>query len=121
MKKQFLKDGVMWGLLLWLIGYALGIILFPFVPSTMIGWIITPFGVLPTCLVLLKKVKGNSLSYYAGIGLLWVAIAVLCDYFLLYKAFKPADGYYKLDVYFYYTVTFLLPLLIGWWKTKKKA
>lgn len=121
MNKQFLKDGLLWGFLLWLMGYVLGILLFPFVPSSMIGWIITPFGVLITCLVLLKKIKGSSLSYYAGVGIAWVFIAVVCDYFLLYKIFKPADGYYKLDVYFYYGLTFTLPLLMGWWKTRKKS
>lgn len=121
MNKQFLKDGLLWGLLLWLMGYALGILLFPFVPSSMIGWVITPFGVLITCLVLLKKIKGPSLSYYARIGLIWTLMAVVCDYFFLYTMFKPADGYYKFDVYLYYALTFFLPLLIGWWKTRKKS
>jgi len=32
------------------------------------------------------------------------------------KAFKPADGYYKLDVYLYYALTFALPLIVGWRK-----
>lgn len=33
-----------WGFVLWLIGYALGIMLFAFVRPSLIGWIITPFG-----------------------------------------------------------------------------
>ena len=40
-------------------------------------------------------------------------IAVICDYFFLVKAFNPADGYYKLDVYLYYGLTFILPLAVG--------
>jgi hypothetical protein len=39
------------------------------------------------------------------------------DYFLLVKVFKPVDGYYKLDVYLYYVLTFILPLIVGWRKS----
>jgi hypothetical protein len=31
-------------------------------------------------------------------------------------AIKPADGYYKLDVFIYYALTLLVPLAVGWWK-----
>jgi hypothetical protein len=34
--------------------------------------------------------------------------------------FKPADGYYKLDVYLYYILTFALPLIVGWRKSTNK-
>jgi len=43
-------------------------------------------------------------------------IAVIFDYLFLVKMFKPTDGYYKLDVYLYYILTFLLPLIVGWRK-----
>lgn len=117
MSKQFVKDALGWGAALWLIGYALGIILFPMVPPGMIGWIIMPIGILITLWVLLKKVHGDSFQYYAGLALVWVLIAIVFDYFLLVKLFNPADGYYKLDVYLYYALTFVLPLLVGWRKT----
>lgn len=39
-----LKDTLGWGFLLWLIGYALGMILFSIVPHSLIGWIIMPIG-----------------------------------------------------------------------------
>lgn len=45
--------------------------------------------------------------------------AVVCDYFFLVKLFKPADGYYKLDVYMYYFLTLTFPLIIGWRKNVK--
>ncbi len=116
MRRQFLKDAIGWGFLLWLIGYALGIILFMFVPLWMVGWIIMPIGTAITLWVLIKKIKSKSMRYYAALAVSWTILAVVCDYIFLVKAFKPADGYYKLDVYIYYVLIFVLPLLIGKYK-----
>lgn len=118
MNKQFLKDALGWGLVLWLVGYALGMILFSFVPLAAIGWIIMPIGTAITLWILFKKVKGDKFSYYLMMAIVWTLIAVVLDYFLLVKAFKPADGYYKLDVYLYYVLTFLLPIIFG---SRKKS
>src|SRR3972149_10691761 len=112
--KQFYKDALGWGFILWLIGYALGIMLFTVVPLSVIGWIILPIGTTITIWVLLKKVKGDSILYYLMLAIVWVLIATVFDYLFLVKAFKPADGYYKLDVYLYYVLTFVLPLGVGW-------
>jgi hypothetical protein len=120
MNRQFLKDALLWGIILWLIGYALGFILFAFVPMSLIGWIIMPIGTVLTIWVALKKVKGPTLQYYLSLAVVWVAIAVVCDYLFLVKALNPADGYYKLDVYLYYALTFVLPLVAGFVKTRKK-
>ncbi len=86
----------------------------------MVGWIIMPIGTLITLWVLLKKVKGNSLQYYSILAVIWTLIAIILDYFFLVKVFKPADGYYKLDVYTYYSLTFVLPLIVGWKKHLQK-
>ncbi|MFA5129989.1 MAG: hypothetical protein WC477_03650 [Patescibacteria group bacterium] len=118
MSKQLLKDALGWGIGLWLIGYVLGFVLFFAVPPGMIGWVIMPIGVLMTLWVLFKKVKGDSIKYYATIAVAWTAIAIVFDYFFLVQMFKPADGYYKLDVYLYYILTFILPLIVGWRKSK---
>ena len=115
--KQLLKDTLGWGFLLWLIGYILGIILFMIVPPSMVGWIIMPIGIVLTLWVLLRKVKSSSLQYYLLLAVVWTLIAIIFDYFLLVKLFKPADGYYKMDVYLYYILTFILPLII-WFKKK---
>ncbi|KKR51032.1 MAG: hypothetical protein UT84_C0003G0027 [Candidatus Curtissbacteria bacterium GW2011_GWA1_40_16] len=120
MSRLLVKDALGWGFLLWLVGYGLGIILFSVVPISIIGWIITPIGVVLTLWVLFKKVKGETLGYFLLLAVVWVVIAVVCDYFFLVKAFKPADGYYKLDVYLYYALTFVLPILVGWKKTADK-
>lgn len=120
MKNNFLLDSLGWGFLLWLIGYVLGIVLFMVVPPLALGWIIMPIGTLLTLWVLFKKVKSSSLKYYFWLAVVWTAIAIVFDYFFLVKIFKPADGYYKPDVYLYYTLTFVLPLIAGWKKTANK-
>ena len=114
MNKQFIKDGMGWGVGLWAIGYVLGIVLFAVVSPGMIGWVIMPIGVVITLWVLFKKVKGGTFQYYLTLAVVWTLIAVVFDYFFLVKLFSPADGYYKLDVYLYYILTFLLPLFVGW-------
>lgn len=113
MDRQLIKDAFGWGFILWLIGYALGIMLFTLVPLALIGWIIMPIGTVITIWVLFKKVKADSFRYYALLAVVWLLIAVIFDYFFLVKAFKPADGYYKPDVYLYYALTFVLPIAVG--------
>lgn len=113
MDKQLLKNALGWGFILWLVGYALGFILFFIAPPSMIGWIITPIGIVITLWVLLKKITNRSLKYYLILSVAWTLIAIVFDYLFIVKALKPADGYYKLDVYLYYVLTFFLPLIVG--------
>jgi hypothetical protein len=120
MTKQLYKDAFGWGFILWLIGYVLGIMLFTVVPLSVVGWIIMPIGTIISIWVLVKKVKADSFQYYALLAVIWTLIAVVFDYFFLVKVFKPEDGYYKLDVYLYYTLTFVLPLIVGWRKKKNQ-
>lgn len=119
MNKQFLKDSLGWGILLWFIGYVLGFVFFAFVPQDQIGWYIMPFGAVITLLVLLKFIKGKNLQYFLKVAVIWALTAVVFDYIFLVQLLKPAGGYYKLDVYIYYGLTFLLPLAVGWYKTRK--
>ena len=111
--RQLIKDTLGWGFLLWFIGYILGIVLFMIVPPSLIGWVITPIASAFTLWVLIKKIKSTSLQYYLLVGIVWCILAVVFDYFLIVKAFNPADGYYKLDVYIYYVLTVALPLVVG--------
>ena len=117
MNGRLVKDGLGWGFALWLIGYALSLMLFAFVPPSLLGWIITPIGTVLALWVAFRKVKGDSLSHYVLVALVWVTIAVVGDYLFIVKAFKPADGYYKPDVYLYYALTMAIPLLAGWRRT----
>jgi len=119
MNKQLLKDSLGWGFILWLIGFILGIILFFVLPLSLIGWVIMPVGIIITFWVLLKKVRSGAFQYYVILASVWTVIAVAFDYLFIVKAFNPADGYYKLDVYLYYALTFITPLIIGWWKKSK--
>lgn len=118
MNKDILKSGLGWGLLLWLIGYILGFALFFVVPPSMLGWIIMPIGTLITLWVLYVKVPLRTWGESWSIALVWVALAGLLDYLFIVKLLNPPDGYYKLDVYLYYILTFLLPLIVGWWKRR---
>lgn len=118
MSKQFVKNALGWGLILWLIGYVLGIILIFILPPALIGWVIMPIGLSITLWVLLKKVKFDNFKFYGLLAIIWTGIAIVFDYIFIVKAFNPADGYYKPDVYLYYTLTFVVPLIIGWWKIK---
>jgi hypothetical protein len=118
MNTQLWKNGFGWGLVLWLIGYVLGIILFILVPANLIGWIISPVGVAIVAWVLFKKIPSRSLPHYLKIALIWTLIAIIFDYLFIVKLFKSTN-YYKLDVYFYYLFTFTLPILIGWLKRRK--
>ena len=117
----FLKDAFLWGLILWVVGYALGIVCFALVPVTMIGWVLLPVALAITIWVLSKKVNGPSLIYYLGVGIAWTLIAVVLDYLMIVKLFHPPDGYYKLDVYIYYALMFLLPLIAGLVKRPGRA
>lgn len=118
MNRQLLKDSVGWGFVLWLIGYVLGILLFFAVPPALLGWVIMPIGVIITLWVLLNKVKSGALQYYVVLAVVWTVMAIAFDYLFIVKALNPADGYYKLDVYLYYLLTFSIPLVVGWWKAK---
>jgi hypothetical protein len=117
-KKQILLSNVFWGFILWLFGYVLGIVFFAFAPKEQIGFYILPLGVVFTLWVLLKKTKREQFMCYFGLGVIWTIMAVLLDYLFIVKLFKSAD-YYKLDVYIYYALTFILPILVGWWKKSK--
>ncbi len=116
MNRQLLKDSAGWGFVLWLVGYVLGILFFFVLPQSLIGWVVMPIGIIITLWVLLKQVKSGALQYYVVLAVVWTVMAIAFDYLFIVKALNPADGYYKLDVYLYYALTFTIPLIVGWWK-----
>ncbi len=117
MKKVFLNT-VSWGFALWFFGYILGMVFYAFVPKEVLGWYIMPFGIFATLWVLIKKIKRDELMCYFGLGLIWTIMAIVLDYIFLVKLLN-ATGYYKPDVYLYYLLTFLIPIIVGWFKFKK--
>jgi hypothetical protein len=118
--KPLLKDSLGWGFALWLFGYVLGFILAFTIPPSLIGWVILPIGLVVALWVLFKKVKIEAFKHYVILAAVWPVIAIVFDYFFIVKAIKPADGYYKLDVYVYYLLTFSLPLIAYFWKKSKR-
>jgi hypothetical protein len=109
---------VLWGIALWLFGYILGFIFFAFVPKDMIGWFVMPLGLIATIWVLLKKINRESFGCYVGLAVMWTILAVILDYVFLVKMLGATD-YYKVDIYLYYISTFVLPIIVGWYKFKK--
>ncbi len=116
-----LKNMLLWGFVLWLVGYIAGFVLFFVVPKDLIGWVITPFATLFTIWVLIKKVKRPELMCYFGTGLIWTVMAVILDYIFIVMMLKTGNSYYKLDVFLYYFLTFTLPIAVGYWKYKNKT
>lgn len=114
---KILKNTLFWGFMLWLFGYVLGFVFFAFVPKAVMGWYIMPLGAVATLWVLFKKINRESFGCYIGLGAVWTIMAIVLDYVFLVKLLKAGD-YYKLDVYLYYALTFVLPLVVGW---RKKA
>lgn len=120
MIRKVLIDVLGWGFLLWLIGYGLGMVLFTVLPASILGWVITPIGLAIMLYVLFKKIASRSFRYYILLAVVWTIIAIVCDYFFLVKAFN-VTAYYKLDVYVYYALMFIVPLFVGWRKSMKKS
>jgi hypothetical protein len=118
--KQIFLNTVFWGFILWLIGYILGFIFFAFVPKDLIGWYILPFGAIVTLWALFKKIARKEFKCYIGLAIFWTLIAVILDYFLIVKLLN-SPNYYKTDVYIYYLLTFLLPIIVGYYKFHYKT
>lgn len=119
--KEKLTNTFIWGFILWFIGYLAGFVLFFIVPKTYIGWVITPFATILTIWIIMKKVKRPELMCYFGLGLLWTLMAVGLDYMFIVKMLKTGVSYYKPDVFLYYILTFILPIIVGYYKYKHKS
>jgi hypothetical protein len=117
-KRKIFLNTIFWGFALWLFGYILGFAFFALVPQEMIGWFILPFGVIFTLWILFKKIKRESFFCYVGLGVIWTIMAIALDYVFIVKLLKSGD-YYKIDVYFYYILTFALPVIVGLYQKNK--
>ena len=120
MDGPLLRDSLGWGAALWLIGYAMGVVLFFVLPPAAIGWVITQIAVVITSWVLLRKVQVGGVRRDLMVAIAWTLIAVVLDYLFIVRLLAPVDGYYKADVYLYYALTLLMPPAIGWWKRARR-
>ena len=125
MEKGFIKsrmiDIFVFGILIWLMGYIASLILFSFVPNNILGWILCIIFTPITFIIAYYRFRNRNLGLfcYFMTGVFWALIAIILDYIFIVKLFN-AVGYYKLDVFVYYSITFLIPLIIGLSKIKKK-
>jgi len=117
-KGKIFLNTVLWGFALWLFGYILGFVFFAFVSKELLGWYIMPFGLIAILWVLIKKIKRDGFGCYVGLGVIWTIMAIVLDYVFLVKLLNATD-YYKLDVYIYYILTLILPVVVGWYKVRK--
>lgn len=121
MNKFLLRDGLGWGLALWLFGYLLGFAFYAVVPPDLIGWYVMPLGIAATCLVLWKWVRLVSMRDALLLSIVWCAIAIIGDYLFIVKLLNPPDGYYKPDIYLYYLLTLAFPLAAAWLRRGTKT
>ena len=71
----------------------------------------------------LARVRTQLPRDYVVLAGVWTAtaMAIVLDYLFIVKAFNPPDGYYKLDVYLYYALTFLAPLAVAIYRRRPAA
>lgn len=111
--KQWIKDTIGLGTVLWLFGYFASLMLFfsPF--ADIMGWIITAVFTPVTIAVTWWwfKTRDLPLTYFLRIGLVWTVIAMVLDYLFIVQLFQTT--YYSPDVFVYYALTFLIPAGVG--------
>jgi hypothetical protein len=122
--KDWIKDTMGLGTLLWLFGYVASLVLF-FTPfANTMGWIIsaifTPVTIAITWLWF--RARDLPLVYFVKVGIIWTLIAIVLDYLFIVQLFQAA--YYEIDVFVYYTLTLLIPVGVGLylsWSREKPA
>lgn len=119
--KLWIKDAVILGILLWVIGYITSLVLFFSPLYGIMGWLLiavfTPFTLIVTWWWFKERVL--PLSYYFGVGCAWTVIAIVLDYLFIVLLFQAT--YYGPDVFVYYAVTFFIPVIIGYLNLFRQA
>lgn len=112
--KQLIKDTAGLGAALWLIGYLASLVLFFSPCAGVMGWILIAFFTPVTIVIVwwwFRKRERLPVQYYASVGVAWMLIAIVLDYLFIVLLFNA--HYYGIDVFVYYTVTFLIPVGVG--------
>jgi len=112
--KRKLTDTLGLGFGLWLLGFALGMMLFPFVAVAVMGRYIIAVMLPVTLYAAYKRFAGlkETTGYYLLVGISWLLIAVVFDYVFLVKAFQ-APNFYDTDIMVAYALSFLVPVAVG--------
>jgi hypothetical protein len=111
--KPWLIDSVGLGTVLWLLGYLASLALFLTPYASIMGWILAIIFTPVTIAIAWWRFRLRRLPllYYAEVGIVWVAVAVLFDYLFIVRLFQAV--YYSPDVMVYYALTFLIPVGVG--------
>lgn len=111
--KEEVVDSVVLGVFLWLIGYLASMVLFFTPVAGSMGWIITAIFTPVTIAITWWRFQSRCLplSYYVKVGGSWTVIAVILDYLFIVQLFHAT--YYSPDVFLYYALTFMIPVLVG--------
>lgn len=112
--KRLVIDALGFGGLLWMIGFTLGMVFFPFVAAEYLGIPILAILVPVTLVVAYYRLRRRPApaTHILIVAVMWLGIALLFDYLFLVKAFHVSN-YYDLDVVVYYGATLLVPLAAG--------
>lgn len=110
-----IRDTAGLGIFFWIIGYLASFVLY-FTPlSSVMGWVLLViFTPLTTGIAWwwFRQRERLPLRYYAGVGVAWMLIAVVLDFFFIVKFFGTVT-YYAPDVFLYYALMFLVPVGVG--------
>lgn len=102
------------GFFLWFLGYIASIILYFFVPSDVLGWVLFVLFTPVLIVITLARFEKRLLPfrYYAIVSLTWTGIAIVADFLFIVLLFNPVN-YYHQSVLVYYLEMFLVPLFTG--------
>lgn len=120
--KQFIRDAVLLGTALWLLGYLASLLLFVTPLHPVMGWVLIGFFTPVTTAIAWYwfRARDQPLPYYVKVGLAWTVLAIVLDYLFIVLLFSAT--YYGPDVFVYYAVTFAIPVGVGWrLQGRKKA
>ncbi len=112
--RRIAADGLLWGFILWLLGFALGMLVYPFVEERWIGIFVLPVLLPVTVWVAYRRLRAGPFPawYPAAVGAVWAALAVALDWAFLVQAFD-VEGYYDADVVAYYILALAIPVVVG--------
>lgn len=105
------RQALLLGVAVWLLGFALSLVLFTFVPLPVLGWVLLG----PLLLVTVgaaAHVDPPNPREALPVALGWLGLALILDNVFVVRLFG-VQAFYDLDVAVYYAATFAIPLLIG--------
>lgn len=119
--RSWFTDTVGLGTALWLLGYLASLVLV-FTPYVgVMGWVITAVFTPVTIAIAWWRFRARDLppGYYALVGVVWAAIAIVLDYLFIVRLFNAE--YYGPDVAVYYALTLLIPVGVGKYLRRRRG